>query len=86
MRSSTFFIPQLSMRDEIYVSKSRHPVDYVVLDLRPGYERDLPLLLDYYRKTGWQLAGSVQGYVALFAAPAREAEVPAVFTRSLNSS
>ncbi len=76
MRSSTFFIPQLSMRDEIYVSKSRHPVDYVVLDLRPGYERDLPLLLDYYRKTGWQLAGSVQGYVALFAAPAREAESP----------
>ena len=76
VRSSTFFIPQLSMRDEIYVSKSRHPVDYVVLDLRPGYERDLPLLLDYYRKTGWQLAGSVQGYVALFAAPAREAESP----------
>lgn len=40
VKSTTFFIPQLSGRDEIYLADSRHPADYIVLDQRPGYEKD----------------------------------------------
>lgn len=69
VRASTFFIPQLSMRDEIYVSHSSHPVDYVVLDLRPGYEKDLSLLLEYYQRQGWSKVGAVEQYVAVLRAP-----------------
>ena len=69
VRASTFFIPQLSQRDEIYVSRSSHPVDYVVLDLRPGYEKDLSLLLQYYRRQGWTVIGTVPQYAALLQAP-----------------
>ena len=32
VKSTTFFIPQLSGRDEIYLADSRHPADYIVLD------------------------------------------------------
>lgn len=69
VRASTFFVPQLSMRDEIYVSDSSHPADYVVLDLRGGYEEDLPEKLRAYRKKGYTAVGSVKDYVALLKAP-----------------
>lgn len=68
VRASTFFVPQLSMRDEIYVSNSSHPADYVVLDLRGGYEKDLPEKLRACRQKGYTAVGSVKDYVALLKA------------------
>ena len=41
VRSSTFFVPQLSMRDEIYLLDSGHEAGYAVVDLRANYEKNL---------------------------------------------
>ena len=65
VKSSTFFLPQLSMRDEVYLLTSRHGADYMVVDLRKGYEKDLEQLLDSCHEQGYETAGTVDGYVAL---------------------
>lgn len=69
VRSSTFFVPQLSMRDEIYLLDSLHPSDYVVLDLRAGYEKDLPDKLAAFQEAGYTPVGFVKNYVALLKHP-----------------
>ena len=65
VKSSTFFLPQLSMRDEVYLLTSSHPADYMVVDLRKGYEKDLEQILADCREQGYEPAGTVDGYVAL---------------------
>lgn len=66
VRSSTFFVPQLSMRDEIYLLSSAHPADYAVVDLRKGYEKHLNEILAELKRTGFEETGRVDGYVAVF--------------------
>ena len=65
VKSSTFFLPQLSMRDEVYLLTSSHPADYMVVDLRKGYEKDLVQILADCRKQGYEPVGTVDGYVSL---------------------
>ena len=65
VKSSTFFLPQLSMRDEVYLLTSSHPADYMVVDLRKGYEKDLEQILADCQEHGYEPAGTVDGYVAL---------------------
>lgn len=65
VKSTTFFIPQLSGRDEIYLADSRHPADYIVLDQRPGYEKDSQDLMADYLLQGYVVQGEVDGYVAV---------------------
>ena len=65
VKSSTFFLPQLSMRDEVYLLTSSHPADYMVVDLRKGYEKDLEQILADCREQGYEPEGTVDGYVAL---------------------
>ncbi|MCD7908707.1 MAG: DUF2079 domain-containing protein [Clostridium sp.] len=69
VRSSTFFVPQLSMRDEIYLLDSAHPARYAVVDLRKGYEKDLEAALARLEDTGFLEVGRVDNYVAVFEAP-----------------
>ena len=57
VKSTTFFIPQLSGRDEIYLADSRHPADYIVLDQRPGYEKDSQDLMADYLLQGYVVQG-----------------------------
>ena len=65
VKSSTFFLPQLSMWDEVYLLTSSHPADYMVVDLRKGYEKDLEQILADCQEHGYEPAGTVDGYVAL---------------------
>lgn len=61
VKSTTFFIPQLSGRDEIYLADSRHPADYIVLDQRPGYEKDSQDLMADYLLQGYVVQGRWTG-------------------------
>lgn len=65
VKSSTFFLPQLSMRDEVYLLTSSHPADYMVVDLRTGYEKDLEQILADCQEQGYEPAGTVDSYVTL---------------------
>ena len=69
VKSTTFFIPQLSGRDEIYLADSRHPADYIVLDQRPGYEKDSRELMAGYLDHGYGICGDVDGYVTVLMSP-----------------
>ena len=69
VKSTTFFIPQLSGRDEIYLADSRHPADYIVLDQRPGYEKDSHALMAGYLDHGYGTWGDVDGYVTVLVSP-----------------
>lgn len=69
VRASTFFVPQLSMRDEIYLLDSAHPADYAVVDLRGNYEKNLDETLKALRQAGFEETGRVDGYVAVFHIP-----------------
>lgn len=67
VRSSTFFVPQLSMRDEIYLLDSGHHAQYAVVDLRKGYEKNLDHKLAELAGNGFREVGRVENYVAVFA-------------------
>ena len=69
VKSTTFFIPQLSGRDEIYLADSRHPADYIVLDQRPGYGKDSHALMAKYLDHGYGTWGDVDGYVTVLVSP-----------------
>ena len=69
VKSTTFFIPQLSGRDEIYLADSRHPADYIVLDQRPGYGKDSHALMAKYLDHGYGAWGDVDGYVTVLVSP-----------------
>lgn len=71
VRSSTFFVPQLSMRDEIYLLDSGHEAGYAVVDLRANYEKNLEQTLEQLEKDGYEEAGRVDRYVAVFEKTAR---------------
>lgn len=43
-----FFVPAIANRDEIYDYSTKHPTEYIVLDLRPGKEKDAEAI-----KTGY---------------------------------
>ena len=66
VRSSTFFVPQLSMRDEIYLLDSGHEAGYAVVDLRANYEKNLDQTLEQLEKDGYEETGRVDRYVAVF--------------------
>lgn len=63
VKASTFFVPQLSMRDEIYLLDSRHEGEYAVVDLRPGYEKDLKNTLGRLKDEGYVRVGEIKEYV-----------------------
>lgn len=65
VKASTFFLPQLSMRDEIYLLESHHPAPYLVVDLRKGYEKDLEQKLASYEEQGYKALGVVEDYVTV---------------------
>ena len=71
VRSSTFFVPQLSMRDEIYLLDSGHEAGYAVVDLRANYEKNLDQTLEQLEKDGYEETGRVDRYVAVFEKTAR---------------
>lgn len=68
VRSSTFFIPQLSGRDEIYMIDSSHSAQYVVIDRRPGYQKDQEDILEDCSQQGYVMLGEVDGYVTVMRA------------------
>lgn len=63
VKASVFFVPQLSMRDQIYLLDSRHDGDYAVVDLRPGYEKNVRGMVGELEEEGYVREGEVEGYV-----------------------
>lgn len=63
VKASTFFVPQLSMRDQVYLLDSRHDGTYAVVDLRPGYEKDKGKAVAELEVEGYVKTGEVEGYV-----------------------
>lgn len=53
VQASGFFVPALSQRPVIYNHESKHKTEYIVLDLRPGYERNADALIKKYEEEGY---------------------------------
>ncbi len=65
IKSSTFLVPLLSQRDEIYQLDTLHPTDYAVVDLRPGSQSDPEAELQRLNEEGYRLWDYAENYVAV---------------------
>ena len=69
VKSSTFFVPHLAQRHEIYEIKSENETDFVVLDMRPALVNEaLPYKTEYMNQ-GYTCYNDVPGYVLILQNP-----------------
>ena len=75
VKSSTFFVPHLYQRDEIYAIDSKNETDYVIFDMRGKYADETLVLRAQYAGAGYTIHYEVPGYVLIMKNPsAVEAE------------
>ena len=68
VKASTFFVPRLAQRDEIYDITTKHPTDFAVVDLRYDSTRDesrYPLLISQ----GWKEVIYEEDLIAVLVSP-----------------
>lgn len=53
VQASGYYVPTLSQRKTLYVNPTEHFTEYIVLDLRPGNEQDLPERIAQYEEEGY---------------------------------
>lgn len=69
VKSSTFFIPHIAQRDEVYEIKSKNETDYVVFDMRPALIDETTELREEYLSKGYIRYTDEPGYVLILKNP-----------------
>lgn len=69
VKSSTFFIPHIAQRDEVYEIKSENETDYVVFDMRPALINETSALRVEYIDQGYTVYTDEPGYVLILQNP-----------------
>lgn len=69
VKSSTFFVPHIANRDEIYEIKSENETDFVVFDMRPALINETTELREEYLDEGYTTYEYVPGYVLILQNP-----------------
>ena len=70
VKASTFFIPHIADRHEIYEIKSKNNTDYVVFDMRPNLVHETTDLRTEYIANGYTEYLNVEGYILILQNPA----------------
>ena len=70
VKASTFFIPHIADRHEIYEIKSKNNTDYVVFDMRPNLIHETTDLRTEYIANGYTEYLNVEGYILILQNPA----------------
>lgn len=69
VKSSTFFVPHIADRDEVYEIKSENETDFVVFDMRPALINETTELREKYIDEGYITYKNVPGYVLILQNP-----------------
>jgi uncharacterized membrane protein len=69
VKASTFFVPHLYQRDEIYAIDSKNETDYVIFDMRGKYADETLALRAQYAGAGYTIHYEVPGYVLILKNP-----------------
>ena len=69
VKSSTFFIPHIAQRDEVYEIKSKNETDYVVFDMRPALAGETTQLREQYLSLGYECCVNEPGKVLILKNP-----------------
>ncbi len=69
VKASTFFIPHIADRDEIYEIKSKNETDFVVFDMRPALIGETTELRAEYIDMGYEYYNNVEGYILILKNP-----------------
>lgn len=72
VKASTFFVPHLAQRHEIYEVTSLNETDYVVFDMRPSLVHETDLLREEYFLMGYEVYGEAEDCVLILRNPAAE--------------
>ncbi|MBR5272538.1 MAG: DUF2079 domain-containing protein [Clostridia bacterium] len=70
--ASTFLLPHIAERSELYevfYHKSRNDVDYVVLDMRPGYDVESLIYRNEYLAEGYTILAEHDGLITILVKP-----------------
>lgn len=69
IKASTFFVPHLADRDEIYEITSKNETDFVVFDMRSPYIKETTQLREEYIDEGYITVKDVPGHVLILQNP-----------------
>ncbi len=69
VKASTFFVPHIAQRNEIYEIKSENETDYVVFDMRPNLVNETTGLRAKYLSEGYTCYKDEPGYVLILQNP-----------------
>lgn len=70
VEASSYFVPSLSQRKEIYRLKSRNTAEYIVVDLRPGYfDNDAKKYLEEYLQQGFAKIAEEENLLVILKQP-----------------
>ncbi len=69
VKASTFFVPHIAQRDEIYEIKSENETDYVVFDMRPKLINETEDLREKYLSEGYTVYKEAPGCVLILKNP-----------------
>ena len=70
VKASTFFVPRIADRNEIYEIKSKNETDYVVFDMRPNLVGETVELRAEYIEKGYEFYKDIEGYILILKNPA----------------
>lgn len=73
VQASSFFVPKLSNRMELYQHASKHTTDFIALDLRPGREANMPATIESCLKQGYALVAYEEELIAVLRNPKYDA-------------
>lgn len=69
VQASSFFVPKLSNRMELYQHASKHVTDFIALDLRPGREANMPDTIESCLEQGYTLVAYEEDLIAVLCSP-----------------
>ena len=72
VKASTFYVPHIADRHEIYEINSKNETEYVVFDVRPALVHETDELRAEYFAMGYEVYQDVENYVLILKNPATE--------------
>ncbi len=72
VKASTFFVPHIADRHEIYEITSKNETDYVVFDMRPALIGETTELRAEYIAMGYEYYNDIDGYILILKNPKAE--------------
>ena len=74
VRASTFFVPHLAEREEIYEIYSANETEYMVFDIRPSLVHETDDLRAEYLARGYTVELNIEDYIMIMKAPTEQGE------------